>query len=179
MYKEICFGFFSNKCVTSFGITALVDSDAGPSLSFFAVLFSSHAIIKFGRKEICLKVSANWRQMVEFQGQNFKTTMEQTVQIEAATDILWGVLSFSCGPKWKKKKKKKGKVGTSTTRLASAQKHPHRAHMLSGTKCRCVPYKPCHAWLLTICAASPSVIEEVGEEDKVRQEIIITSLHHI
>lgn len=58
MYKEICLGFFSNESVTSFGITALVDSDAGPSLSFFAVLFSSHAIKKFGRKEICLKAGA-------------------------------------------------------------------------------------------------------------------------
>lgn len=55
----------------------------------------------------------------------------------------------------------KMKSGTLTTQLASPQKHPCCAHMLSGTKCRCVPYKPCHA----ICAPSPSV-KERGRGEK-------------
>lgn len=54
------------------------------------------------------------------------------------------------------------KAGTLTTQLASLQKHPHCAHMLSGTKCRCVPYKPRHVLLFNM--RSLSKCQRMGEE---------------
>lgn len=159
--------------VTSLRITALVDSDAGPSLSLQQCYFP-HARFKKDMLYVICAESEGQRENVANKLQNNNETCffffyHHTTDFQFRQKQLPTFCPI-CPSHVVQNEKMKG--GTLTTQLASPQKHPCRAHMLSGTKCRCVSSKPCHA----ICAPSPSVKERGGGE--VRQEIIVTSLHH-
>lgn len=141
------------KVVTSLRITALVNDDAGTNLSSQQGCFFSCVVWK-GRlvweEANQLYMSWEWRSKKKMSQTSFTTTLDKTcfltppyirflVQTEAAASNILSYLSFLSGSIWftntKKKRKEKKKGGTFASQLTLSQKHPCRAHMLSGTKC--------------------------------------------
>lgn len=171
------------KVVTSLRITALVNDDAGTNLSSQQGCFFSCVVWK-GRlvweEANQLYMSWEWRSKKKMSQTSFTTTLDKTcfltppyirflVQTEAAASNILSYLSFLSGSIWftntEKKKKEKRRVAPLHHSWRCPKNTPVVHTCFLAQSVLCVPYKPCHALLFTICAHSPSV-REGGEEKK-------------